>query len=48
MFVDIGANLTHGDFNQDFDLVLDRAFNAGVAKLWSPGLHNKAARKHWL
>ncbi len=37
MFVDIGANLTHGDFHQDFDLVLDRAVHAGVSKIMITG-----------
>ncbi|MDB3989477.1 TatD family hydrolase [Pseudomonadales bacterium] len=43
MFVDIGANLTHDDFNQDFDLVLDRAFNAGVGKIMVTGSSQKSS-----
>jgi TatD DNase family protein len=37
MFVDIGANLTHDDFERDFDLVLDRASTAGVDKMMVTG-----------
>ena len=37
MLVDIGANQTHEDLNQDFDLELDRAFNAGVGKIMVTG-----------
>ena len=33
MLIDIGANLTHNSFGQDFDEVLERAFAAGVAQM---------------
>ena len=31
--IDIGANLTHDSFDHDRDAVLERAFNAGVARM---------------
>lgn len=37
MFVDIGANLAHDDFERDLDLVLDRASTAGVNKMMVTG-----------
>lgn len=43
--VDIGANLTHDAFDQDFDQVVRRAFDAGVAQFVVTGATAEGSRR---
>ena len=45
MLVDIGANLANDDFNQDLDLVLDRAMGAGVNNIVVTGSSLESSRR---
>ncbi len=43
--IDIGANLTHDSFNQDFDEVLERAATAGVGRMIVTGASKEGSRR---